>query len=116
MDNVSLILIIFLIAAINTFIVATAIHLIYKIRNNRERKTELVIKEEHAEPKMHESSQIKKEIDPQTDFEAKTIIEDEKKEEISKEKGKEQPKFLKYTSKGYIDPENDVNKGQHTWR
>jgi len=117
MDNISLIVIIFLVAAINTFIVATAIHLIFKIRVTRETKSDLKKNEEPAEPLKTEPSLIRRENNLQEDLSLKPKIANDKNEEISTEKEKEeQPKFLKYTSKGYIDPEDDVKKKQHTWR
>jgi hypothetical protein len=124
MDNVALIVIMFLVAAINTFIVATAIHLIFKIRISKEVKNDLVRedsfgekKEGQTEPLKSESSFIKKENNLMEDLSMKSKIENEKKEEISTEQKKEEePKFKKYTSKGYIDPEKDIKKKQHIWR
>ncbi len=120
MDNVSLIVIMFLVAAINTFIVVIAIRLIFKIRIAKEAKADLEKKEEQAVELKSEPSLIRKENNLQEDLSMQPKIENEKKEEISAEKEKESrqvgTKFLKYTSKGYINPENDIKKKQHTWR
>ncbi|MDO8549776.1 MAG: hypothetical protein Q7S39_06460 [Ignavibacteria bacterium] len=116
MDNVSLILIMFLVAAINTLIVVTAVYLIFKIKVSKETETNMLMKEELAKAQKQEPSLIQKENNLQEDLSTKPKIENEKEKEVSKEKEKEEPKFLKYTSKGYIDPENDIKKRQHTWR
>jgi cytoskeletal protein RodZ len=116
MDNVSLIVTILLIAAINAFIIAIWVNIILKIRLRRELQSDLTKKEE-PEPLHTETPVIPKQNIPQEGNSLKSKTDSEGKEEISKvNEIKDQPKLLKYTSEGYIDPQNDINRTQHNWR
>ncbi len=117
MDIVKLILTVFLIAAINTLIIMTAVSVIFRVRNKKENKEK-------------ESPQLNSIVNPVNE---KIIPEDQKEEstkeglstsfkksqeepEIVKEEIKEvKPKYLKYTSKGYVVPEKD-NVEKLKWR
>ncbi|HSP86951.1 MAG TPA: hypothetical protein VLN45_02365 [Ignavibacteriaceae bacterium] len=114
MTNVLSIIIMFLIAAINTLVVVIAVHLIFKIRTRRGTKENQLKKVESIEMLKEEIPVDIKQKNIPEEISIKPKIEDEKKEFEIKERVK--PKFLKYTTKGYIDAEKDVNKQKHTWR
>jgi LAS superfamily LD-carboxypeptidase LdcB len=115
MDNNSLLQTIFLVAAINTLIIAIAIYIIFKIRVKKEKKEKSITKEkkniiaeEAAQEIMEEKKEpVKPQIKPQ-------IID--LKEEKSKSEKEIKPKFLKYTSKGYIIPQDDEEKEKLRWQ
>jgi len=113
MDNIKLIVTIFLIAAINTLVIMIVVSIIFRVRNKKENKG-------------IESAQLNKIANPVNEKPVSEYqLEEKAKEgltasfknspegpEIIKEEIKDvKPKFLKYTSKGYIVPEKDsVNK------
>jgi hypothetical protein len=114
MTNVLTIIFMFLIAAINTLVVVIAVHLIFKIRIRRETKEDQLKKEESLEILKEEIPIELKENKIPEEISIKPKIEDEKKEFEIKERL--EPKFLKYTAKGYIDAGKDVKRQKHTWR
>ena len=115
MDNVLLISVMFLVAALNTFVVIIAIRLIFKIKVKKEEIADHIKEEISTKPPMPESSELnipviaqeEKTLEPETE---------EKKGNVIPEAINEHPKFLKYTAKGYINPGDDVKKKKHIWR
>ncbi|RPI74093.1 MAG: hypothetical protein EHM47_04530 [Ignavibacteriales bacterium] len=111
MDNLIFILTIFLIAALNTFVVVIIVRLILKIKMDRHKISEEVKKEITPLIKP-QTSDLKKPVSLQYEKNNRPVLEEKKKNPVEKI---EQPRYLKYTSDGYIKPENDVKK-QHIWR
>jgi Na+-translocating ferredoxin:NAD+ oxidoreductase RnfG subunit len=109
MEIVKLILTIFLIAAINTLIIMVAVSVISRVRNKKENKeieSPQLSKLENPISEKPVSENQHKEIVKE---DLTTLVKEIQEEpEIIKEEKKEvKPKFLKYTSKGYIAPEKD---------
>lgn len=114
MDNSSSILLIFLIAALNTLIVVIAINLIFKIRMRKRDLAEQIKTEIQTDINKANISNVQSKLLSKEKLKNEPEDSDSKKNEVYPEK--EHPKFLKYTPKGYIDPGKDEKKKQHVWR
>jgi hypothetical protein len=115
MDNNSLLQTIFLVAAINTLVVAIAIYIIFKIRVKKEKSITKDTKEKKIVSAAEATQEIMEEKKEPVNAQIKPQIIDLKEGKRKSEK-EIKPKFLKYTSKGYIIPQEDEEKEKLRWQ
>jgi hypothetical protein len=113
MNNLWLILIMFFVAALNTFVVIMAVRFIVKIKTNKQDITGQIKKDLLNEQPKAEANVLKK---PEAVQNITPVKPETKEKKEVPEKIELQPKFLKYTSEGYINPKSEIGKKEHIWR
>jgi|GEM_PF-5375156 len=113
MNNAVSILLMFLVAALNTIVIVIVVRLIFKIKVDKQKLKEELKKEAMAELKKGEvllkKNTIMKEV--------KSVEEKTTKPKVEENSAQTKPKteFLKYTPKGYVIPGHEKQK-THLWR
>lgn len=113
MIDFSLLTTILLVAAINTLIISIAVHIIFKIKNKKGKEVKNHFRIEKIPQKEDEIS-LSKEVNHQK--EELNIKQQIPKENMTEETTEVKPKFLKYTSAGYIVPDKDHEIETLKWR